>query len=94
VLFPFFIISLLLSIASGFASQFIYFVVIRKTLTQSNIKLSFDWLPHKLKAHIDEYNQIVKGNKSALMWGKFVIWLDYFSWIFLAVDCLLIFFVI
>jgi len=94
VLFLFFIISLLLSIASGSASQFIYFIVIRKTLVQSNKKLSFDWLPHKQKALIDDYNQIVKGNKSALKWGKFVIWLEYFSWIFLAVDCLLIFYVI
>lgn len=94
MLFWVFFISILLSIASEFASQFIYFAVIRKTLAKSNVKMSFDWLPHKRRTLIEEYKKIVKGDKFDVMWGEIVMWLYYSGWIFLAVACLLIFFVI
>jgi hypothetical protein len=87
------VISIVLSIASEFASQILYFVKIRPKLSQANIKMSFDWLPHKRKIYLAEYKKIINGDKDELIWENVVKWLYYISWIFLVIAGLLTIFI-
>lgn len=70
-------LSIALSIVSEWASELIYFVKIRRKLTEANMKPSFDWLPHKRKALVSKYIRIIAGNKTDLIWGHIVVWLYY-----------------
>ena len=78
-----FLLSIALSVVSESASQLIYFVKVRRKLSEAKKKPSFDWLPQKRKALVSEYIKIVDGNKNDLIWGQIVLWLYCASWIFL-----------
>jgi hypothetical protein len=88
------IILIILSISSEFISTIIYFLVIRKKLSDTGGNLNFGWLPQKRKKQIAKYNELAKKNNSGMFWGQIVIWLHQFSWIFLVASFFLALYII
>ena len=84
------VITIAISVSCEVVSTVIYFIIIRKKLSEFNKEIHFDWLPHKRKMQIVEYKKILGENNSAVRWGAIVVWLYKISWITLIISSLLV----
>jgi len=77
-----------LKIMCDLASTIIYYLVIRKVLRRHNVNVRFGWLAHKQRRLVSMYRDMMK-YEDTFNWGDIVFYLEYASWLFLIIACLI-----
>ena len=88
------LITITVSVGCEVFATLIYFMIVRRKLSEFNIEISFGWLPYKRKTQIIEYKKIIGENDPSARWVEVAIWLYKISWIALIISSLLVLFVV